>query len=172
MKNRALRILFLLFTVLGLVCCNTENLRFSNSELSDDRFSVASLNVGPHASHSFHIIQNVPSVGEHDTVWFKIALDQGTGPLEARVCWAASQPTDFSLIYEKGHVGVKYAADFYSTNKELMQNPRDITIDVVLNKVTLGLPSDIVQTIALLPLGAAAGTLLGRYLFEYIETCI
>lgn len=172
MKNLAVRILFIVLAVIGFACCNTENLRFSNSDLSDDRYSVASLNLGPHASHSFHIIQNVPPIGEYDTVWFKIATDQGAAPLEARVCWPASQPTDFTLIYEKGHVGVKYAAEFYSVDKELMKRPRDITIDVVLNKVTFGLPSDIIQTIALLPLGIAAGTLLGRYLFEYIEECI
>jgi hypothetical protein len=79
---------------------------------------------------------------------------------ELRICWPASQPTQFNLSYDDraGLVTVSYYPEFYSADPHLMAKPPLVKYEAILNEVIFGaLPRDIVETVGLVLCAAVSG---------------
>ncbi|KAK6361700.1 hypothetical protein TWF730_005414 [Orbilia blumenaviensis] len=72
---------------------------------------------------------------------------------EARVCWAATTPSDFWLnVHSPLHNGpgsdlylrISAIASYYTTNSTLMSTPEPVVVDIILDEFLLGvLPSSL-----------------------------
>jgi hypothetical protein len=150
----------LLLCTLACVFANTETIRFTfDTPIRSLETDLGTLYDHPDKPNS---IQKL--VSPHSQQWFSIEGVLGRS-YEVRVCWPASQPTKFDLVYdpETQSVGISSSADYYSNIPDLMEHPRPVQYDVVLNRLLFGvIPTDIADTIGLVLVGCIAGYFLAR----------
>ncbi|CAN6674921.1 hypothetical protein TRVA0_072S00298 [Trichomonascus vanleenenianus] len=87
---------------------------------------------------------------------------------EVRVCWPASHPADFDVAYEEGgYVKIGFSSDIYSHIPEVMYGPREVPVDIILNKVIAdALPEDIVGPIGLVGVALVAGHFISKFIIS------
>lgn len=146
----------------GHVSANTEQLRFVFSPpgpISGDLQGVVGAVSDAHQNLVREIHPSFDAIGTDS-----IRIDGVEGRMyELRVCWPASQPTEFNLSYHPttGTVTVSYAPEFYSSDPALMAKPPPVKYEAILNEVVYGvLPRDIVETVGLVVCAAVAGYFL------------
>ncbi|KAG5366796.1 hypothetical protein CJU89_1239 [Yarrowia sp. B02] len=90
---------------------------------------------------------------------------------EVRVCWPASYPLEFDMVFDPktNAVKVTYVSDYVSSDDDLNYLPLDAEYQVVLNKVVLGaLPEDIFGAVILAVVGGGLAYFLGGTVYKVV----
>ncbi|KAK0651456.1 hypothetical protein B0T16DRAFT_453918 [Cercophora newfieldiana] len=152
-----------------------------------------------------------PSNPHGDATWLLLDDLQEGQRYEVRICWAATQPTSFTLrthelsavwenpdlitslwaystarqpeeISPKAHgsgerrssvlfLEVLAAADFFTTNATLMQNPPPVDVDIILDPFLFNvLPRSLVPTIGYIAVVAVGSFFIARWIVAQIRT--
>lgn len=179
--NTTMTRLFFFLTLLLLaigVTANTEQVRFVydhvrpvNStvvvgQLADDSQGKGFLNV----FRSSHVQTITPSFKSEGHDLYQIAGIPGR-MYEVRVCWAASDPLQFSLEYvvDKGLLKISYSPEYYSHLSKLQEMPLPASYEVVMNPILFSvLPSDILVVIGQVVVGGLGAYVASRFLVKHI----
>ncbi|KAK6528751.1 hypothetical protein TWF694_003990 [Orbilia ellipsospora] len=102
---------------------------------------------------------------------------------EARVCWAATAPSDFWLSVHSApvetrsnkndvdlYLKISAIASYYTTNITLMEHPEPVLVDVILDEFLLGvLPRSLLSVGLFIVAVAVIAWFLGIYIVAWID---
>lgn len=94
--------------------------------------------------------------------------DLPRGSYEARVCWPASEPASFDILYDShaGLIHVTYSADFYSQNEQINKSPLPVNYEIIVEKLVWF--GSVPKTVADIIKSVAAAAVVGYYLTNWI----
>ncbi|VVT57471.1 uncharacterized protein SAPINGB_P005712 [Magnusiomyces paraingens] len=190
----AARWLLMLMLLVSLVSANNESLRFRLSDgqlhahapvLFDDESlrptiipipSDIGFNTSRSGPHDDRLVARVSAPSVHSRVTHHYYVRAMVGSLyEARVCWPASVPAQFSIALRDNHDGsailsVTYLPDYVSQVPSLMlHSPLEGAYEVIVNFVVLEmLPLDIAWILVTIPAGAIIAYFLSSKAISFI----
>ncbi|KAK6521203.1 hypothetical protein TWF506_001428 [Arthrobotrys conoides] len=101
---------------------------------------------------------------------------------EARICWAATIPSDFWLSVHSPlnhgpgsdiYLKISAIAAYYTTNTTLMNNPEPVLVDIILDEFLLGvLPRSLLNVGLFIVVMAGVAWYAGLYAIQWLDDII